>query len=129
MKKGIATVIAELLLILLGIFIIFTLSTDFKYRLFPLFKKINKDYDRMETMSFSSVDASLINDSVLIENTGYTNLTNITIVADYKIIGVIPGPLQPGNATIFKINETDVNRIYIFTLQGAKTEINANRST
>lgn len=126
MKKGIAYVVAEMLLIVMGFFIIITLNTDLKYKLFPMFKKINRDYNYLETMSFSALDASYNNSMLVVTNSGYTNLTNITVYLDYKKVGFFPGPLSPGNVTVFNISAAN-GTFYVFSSQGARATLSISK--
>jgi len=130
MKKGMAPIIAEMLIILFAFSIVAIMNSPVRNAIFPTLKKINKNYDYVETMSFSSIDASYEGPNIKLVNSGYTNLTNITIFLDYTEIGKLNETLSPGNFTLFYIGNLTVNgsKFIIFTNQGAKAILNYNES-
>ncbi len=131
MKKGMAPIIAEMMLILFGIAIIGMMNSPVRNAIIPVFKKINKNYDYVENASFSSIDAEYYGPYIKLTNSGYKNLSNITIFLDYTKIGEINNVLQPGNFTLFYVGNLTINgtKFYIFTFQGARTTLDYNEST
>ncbi len=130
MKKAMAPIIAELLIILFAFFIVVVINSPLKYTIFPILRRIEGDYNYVETMSFSAMDVSYEGQNIKIENVGYRNLTNITIFLDYTELGVIPGPLPPGNFTYFYVGNLSINgsRFIILSVQGAKAQLPYNKT-